>query len=55
MFYALQHEGFWCPLFTSDARLLDSTAVIMKDCGHLPMIERPQEAAEHYLTFLKSK
>ncbi len=35
--------------------LPDSTTVIMKDCGHLPMIERPQEAAEHYLTFLKSK
>jgi pimeloyl-ACP methyl ester carboxylesterase len=34
--------------------LPDCTAVIMKDCGHLPMIERPQEAAEHYLTFLKS-
>jgi len=35
--------------------LPDCTAVIMKDCGHLPMIERPQEAAEHYLTFLKRK
>jgi abhydrolase domain-containing protein 6 len=29
------------------------TAVIMRNCGHLPMIERPQEAAEHYLAFLK--
>ena len=27
--------------------------VIMKDCGHVPMVERPQEAAEHYLKFLK--
>jgi len=35
--------------------LKNSTTVIMKDCGHLPMIERPQEAAEHYLAFLKSK
>ena len=34
--------------------LPNSTAVIMKDCGHLPMIERPQEASEHYLAFLKS-
>jgi abhydrolase domain-containing protein 6 len=31
------------------------STVIMKDCGHLPMIERPQEAAEHYLGFLKGK
>ncbi len=31
------------------------TAVVMKDCGHLPMIERPQETAEHYLAFLKGK
>lgn len=35
--------------------LPNCTAVIMKDCGHVPMVERPQEAAEHYLTFLKSK
>jgi abhydrolase domain-containing protein 6 len=35
--------------------LPNCTAVVMKDCGHLPMMERPQEAAEHYLTFLKSK
>jgi len=33
--------------------LPDCTAVIMKDCGHLPMIERPEEAATHYLAFLK--
>ena len=35
--------------------LPNSTTVIMKDCGHLPMIERPQEAAEHYAAFLKNK
>lgn len=28
--------------------------VIMKNCGHCPMIERPEEAATHYLGFLKS-
>ncbi len=28
--------------------------VIMKNCGHCPMIERPEEAATHYLEFLKS-
>lgn len=35
--------------------LPDATTVIMKACGHLPMIERPQEAVEHYLSFLKGK
>jgi len=35
--------------------LPNCTAVIMQSCGHLPMIERPQEAAGHYLTFLKGK
>lgn len=29
-----------------------STTVIMKDCGHAPMIERPSEAASHYQAFL---
>jgi len=28
------------------------TVVIMKDCGHAPMIERPQETAAHYQAFL---
>jgi len=35
--------------------LPNSTSVIMKNCGHLPMIEKPQKAAEHYLAFLKGK
>jgi abhydrolase domain-containing protein 6 len=30
----------------------NSKVVIMKDCGHLPMLERPGEAAQHYLDFL---
>lgn len=34
--------------------LSNSTSVIMHNCGHVPMIERPKEAAEHYLRFLKS-
>jgi len=27
-------------------------AVVMKACGHVPMVERPEEAARHYLGFL---
>lgn len=27
--------------------------VIMKDCGHIPMLERPRETADRYLAFLK--
>jgi abhydrolase domain-containing protein 6 len=32
--------------------LADSTTAILKDCGHCPMIERPQETARLYLGFL---
>jgi abhydrolase domain-containing protein 6 len=31
----------------------NSTANVMKNCGHAPMTERPEEAAKHYLSFLK--
>ena len=34
--------------------LKQPTVVIMKDCGHVPMIERPAETAAHYQTFLDS-
>lgn len=37
-----------------EAGLRRSTTVMVKDCGHLPMIERPRETAEHYLAFLAS-
>lgn len=30
------------------------SVVIMKDCGHVPMIERPEETASHYQAFLDS-
>lgn len=32
--------------------LQQSSVVIMKDCGHAPMIERPEETAAHYQAFL---
>ncbi len=31
----------------------NSKTIIMKDCGHMPMTERPEETAEHYLAFIK--
>ncbi|MFH1138774.1 MAG: alpha/beta fold hydrolase [Pseudomonadota bacterium] len=33
----------------------NSRKEIMKNCGHVPMIERPGEAARIYLTFLENK
>ena len=35
--------------------LPDAEVVIMKETGHLPMIERPAETAEHYLGFLEKR
>ncbi|WP_071872391.1 alpha/beta fold hydrolase [Atopomonas hussainii] len=32
--------------------LAKPSVVIMKDCGHAPMLERPEETAEHYRAFL---
>ncbi len=34
--------------------LSNATTVIMKDCGHVPMMERPEEAARHYMDFLRA-
>ncbi|CAN7365447.1 alpha/beta hydrolase [Aquipseudomonas alcaligenes] len=31
-----------------------SSVVVMKECGHVPMIERPAETAAHYQAFLDS-
>jgi abhydrolase domain-containing protein 6 len=33
----------------------DSKSAIIKDCGHAPMMEKPQETASVYQTFLKGK
>lgn len=35
--------------------LQNSKTIIMKNCGHAPMIERPDEAADYYLDFIRSK
>jgi pimeloyl-ACP methyl ester carboxylesterase len=35
--------------------LQHSTTVIMKDCGHVPMMERPEETSRHYLAFLQRR
>ena len=29
-------------------------SIILKDCGHVPMFERPKDTADHYLSFLQS-
>jgi abhydrolase domain-containing protein 6 len=34
--------------------LPQAKVIIMKDTGHIPMIERPLETAEHFLTFIES-
>ncbi len=44
-------------LSVSSAKVLQkgiekSKAVILKDCGHMPMLEKPEEAARHYLEFI---
>lgn len=35
--------------------LRQPSVVIMQNCGHVPMTERPEEAAQHYLVFLNSQ
>ena len=32
--------------------LKDHKTVIIKDCGHAPMMEKPQETAKHYIDFV---
>jgi len=33
--------------------LQNHKTVIIKDCGHVPMMEKPQETATHYIDFIK--
>ena len=30
----------------------NSKVIILKDCGHMAMLERPEETARHYLEFI---
>jgi len=39
------------PVFEKGLR--NHKTVIIKDCGHLPMVEKPQETATHYIDFIK--
>jgi pimeloyl-ACP methyl ester carboxylesterase len=34
--------------------LINHKTVIIKDCGHLPMLEKPQETATQYIDFIKN-
>jgi pimeloyl-ACP methyl ester carboxylesterase len=34
--------------------LKNHKTVIIKDCGHVPMMEKPKETATHYIDFIKS-
>jgi pimeloyl-ACP methyl ester carboxylesterase len=36
-------------------KIKNSQAAIIKECGHLPMMEKPQETASIYQDFLKGK
>jgi pimeloyl-ACP methyl ester carboxylesterase len=36
-----------------EAGIKKSRTVIMKNCGHVPMVERPEETAQHYLSFIQ--
>ncbi len=34
--------------------LASSTTIIMEDTGHMPMLERPKQTAQHYQQFLRT-
>ncbi len=38
-----------------EKKLKNCRTVIMKDTGHAPMMEKPEESAKAYLSFLKEK
>ena len=38
-----------------EKNLKNYKTVIMKDTGHIPMLERPRETASHYVGYLKGK
>ena len=36
-----------------EKKLKNCRTVIMKETGHMPMLEKPKETASHYVGFLK--
>ena len=38
-----------------EKNLKNYQTVIMKDTGHAPMLEKPQETASYYVNYLKEK
>ncbi|PKN86279.1 MAG: alpha/beta hydrolase [Deltaproteobacteria bacterium HGW-Deltaproteobacteria-1] len=38
-----------------EKKIKNARSVIIKECGHLPMLEKPQETADAYKNFLKDK
>ncbi|MHB8907872.1 MAG: alpha/beta fold hydrolase [Syntrophales bacterium] len=41
------------PVAVFEKGLKNHKTVIIKNCGHLPMLERPQETAAQYMDFIK--
>lgn len=46
------HDVSSVPVFEKGIK--NHKTVIMKDCGHVPQVEKPKETATHYLDFIKS-
>jgi pimeloyl-ACP methyl ester carboxylesterase len=38
-----------------EEKIANHRTVVMKDCGHIPPLERPEEAADHYRRFISER